>query len=84
MSCAAACNYSQGAVFQYQTTLTSGCKSYFFVFGDTNAGQPTSWTDPFNPSTYPCPAVGAQMQKIAPGVPTMPSYLDDNNDPNMG
>ena len=88
MTCvSSACNqstYKAGALFQYQTTLPTGCKAYSFVFGDGSASQPTSWTDPFNPATYRCPAVSAHMTHVVPGVPTMPAYLDDNSNPDMG
>ncbi len=88
MTCvSSACNlgtYKAGALFQYQTTLPTGCKTYSFVFGDGSVNQPTSWTDPFSPSTYRCPAVGAHMSHIVLGTPTAPAYLDDNSDPDMG
>src|SRR6266487_140994 len=88
MTCvSSACNqstYKAGALFQYQTTLPTGCKAYSFVYGDGSASQPTSWTDHFNPATYRCPAVSAHMTHVVPGVPTMPAYLDDNSNPDMG
>ncbi len=88
MTCvSSACNlgtYKAGALFQYQTTLPTGCKTYTFVFGDGSVNQPTSWTDPFSPSTYRCPAVGAHMSHVVLGTPTVPAYLDDNSDPDMG
>ena len=84
MKCSSTCNMSTGALFQSTMTLPTGCKSYYFVFGDGNASQLTSWTDPFNPATYTCPAVGAHMAHVVPGVPTVPAYLDDNSNPDMG
>ncbi len=84
MKCSSTCNMSTGALFQSTMTLPTGCKSYYFVFGDGNANQPTSWTAPFNPATYTCPAVGAHMSHVVPGVPTVPAYLNDNSNPDMG
>lgn len=50
-------SYSSGAVYSAAVTLSSGCKSFYFVFSD---GQ-SQWTNPLAPATYPCPAVGSSF-----------------------
>lgn len=58
MTCNAPCNYSQGAVYQYQTSLSTGKHTYYFVFssgassGANGTFQPTSWSDPMTDATY--------------------------------
>jgi phospholipase C len=74
-------SYSTGALFQVQTTLpASATHKFFFVFADAQ----TSWTNPFNPSTYAGPNnSGASAKPVVPGTlsPTPPSddpeVLDD-------
>ncbi|HZS77019.1 MAG TPA: alkaline phosphatase family protein [Ktedonobacteraceae bacterium] len=57
-------SYSTGALFQVQTTLPAGNHTFYFTFSD---GQ-TSWADPFAPSTYAGPNVGAGAKPVAPGT----------------
>ncbi len=61
-------SYSNGAVFQVQTTLPSGKHSFFFVFSDSL----TSWADPFNPQVYAGPNVGTNAQAVPAGTIIMP------------
>lgn len=63
-------NYGTGAVYQYQTTLSSGNHSFYFVFSDTAS----SWADPFAPTTYAGPNVGAHVQAVAPGTLIIPDH----------
>ena len=78
MACNSSCTYSTGAVFQYSTTLSSGNHSFYFVFSDTS----TSWPDPFAPSVYAGPTVGAaNAQTVPTGTIISPSHDDDPDIP---
>src|SRR6266487_869579 len=57
-------SYATGALYQAKTTLPSGKHSFFFVFSDSAS----SWADPFAPSVYAGPNVGANAASIKPGT----------------
>ena len=63
-------SYSTGALFQVQTTLPAGNHSFAFVFSDSQS----SWADPFAPSLYAGPNVGANAQPVEPGTLIIPSH----------
>ena len=56
-------SYSTGALYQATITLLTGKHSFYFVF----AGSNTSWADPFAPTSYAGPDVGAAAQSVPPG-----------------
>jgi|SRR5712691_3592625 len=66
-------SYSTGALFQVQTTLPNGNHKFFVVFADSQ----TSWTDPFAPTVYAGPNVGANAKPVAPGTVIMPSHTQN-------
>ncbi len=57
-------SYSTGALYQTTITLPAGNHTFYFVFADSN----TSWADPFAPSIYAGPNVGANAQSVASGT----------------
>ncbi len=63
-------SYSTGALFQVQTTLPAGNHSFAFVFSDSQS----SWADPFAPSLYAGPNVGANAQPVEAGTLIIPSH----------
>ncbi|GAC1384512.1 MAG: hypothetical protein NVS4B7_16730 [Ktedonobacteraceae bacterium] len=63
-------SYSTGALFQVQTTLPNGSHSFTFVFADAQS----SWADPFAPTTYAGPNVGANAKAVQPGTLIIPSH----------
>jgi len=71
MSCSSSCSYASGAVFQKTVTLSSGTHSFYFVFADTKS----SWADPFAPSIYKGPAVGADLKPLASGTLITPDHF---------
>ena len=72
-------NITTGALFQATTTLPTGNHTFAFVFSDTL----TSWADPFAPTFYAGPNVGAGAQPIKPGTVIYPSH-DVNPDVTTG
>lgn len=71
MACNANCSYGSGAVFQKTLTLASGTHSFYFVFADVKS----SWADPFAPSVYKGPAVGAGLKPVPPGTLITPDHF---------
>jgi hypothetical protein len=57
-------SYRMGALYHATFTLSASKHSFYFVFADSN----TSWADPFAPSSYAGPNVGANAQPVAPGT----------------
>ncbi|HYK87102.1 MAG TPA: alkaline phosphatase family protein [Ktedonobacteraceae bacterium] len=82
LTCSSSCNYSTGAVFQSQPiTLATGTNhTFFFVFDDqdTTNQAPSLWADPFAPSVYKGPSVGANVTSADVGTILTP---DDSLDP---
>ena len=81
LTCASPCNYSAGTVFSSQPiTLSSSTNTYFFVFSDpdNNNQVPSLWADPFAPSVYKGPTVGANASPDGVGTIISP---DDSLDP---
>ena len=66
-------SYNTGALYQLQTTLPSGNHTFFFVFSNSQ----TSWADPFAPTVYAGPNVGANAKAIKPGTIITASGSDD-------
>ena len=67
-------SYSTGALFQVTlSSLPSGSHQFYFVF---SSGQ-TSWPDPFAPSVYAGPNVGALAQPVIPGTVINPTHDAD-------
>ena len=72
------CPYGTGAVYQAQTTLPSGNHTFFFVFNGTlSGGVQSGWADPFAPSHYKGPNVGANAQPVPPGSLDGPDHEED-------
>ena len=81
LTCSSPCNYSAGAVFSsQQIMLSSSTNTYFFVFSDpdNNNQVPSLWADPFAPSVYKGPNVGANASSDGVGTIISP---DDSLDP---
>lgn len=58
-------SYTTGAVFQAQTTLSTGSHSYYFVFSDGES----SWANPSAPAVFAGPTIGASASSSAvPGT----------------
>lgn len=74
------CASGNNANYQYQTTLTSGKHSFFFVFGDTAS----LWANPFSPSSFAGPNVGANAQPVPPGTLITPSHSQNPDIPLTG
>src|SRR5207302_7442629 len=72
-------NITTGPLFQATTTLPTGNHTFAFVFSDTL----TSWADPFAPTFYAGPNVGAGAQPVKPGTVIYPSH-DVNPDVTTG
>src|SRR6266571_460237 len=74
LSCVSNCSsYSTGEAYQTTLTLPSGNHSFYFVFSDAKS----SWADPFAPSAYAGPNVGANAHSVAPGT----IIVDNSRDP---
>lgn len=69
-------SYKTGALYQYQTRLSNGKHSFFFVFSDPTS----SWADPFFPVDYSGPNVGKNAQAVAPGTMIISSQVDPSDD----
>ena len=57
--------------------LPNGKYPFSFVFIDFAMKPTASWSDPFGPSSYAGPSVGANAQPVAPGTIVSPSHDDD-------
>ncbi len=62
-----------GALYQATMALPSGNHSFFFVFSDSVS----SWADPFAPSVYAGPNVGAIAATVKPGTLITTSNEED-------
>jgi phospholipase C len=63
-------SYATGALFQITTTLPVGNHTFAFVFADSLS----SWADPFAPTVYAGPNVGAGAIPVQPGTIIAPSH----------
>jgi phospholipase C len=63
-------SYNSGAVFQVSTTLPVGNHTYAFVFADANS----TWADPWAPTLYAGPNVGAQASPNGVGTIVYPNH----------
>lgn len=63
--------FMSGAVYQLSMTLPIGNHTYFFVFADSGS----SWADPFSPTVYAGPNVGASSSTFTPGTVIDPGYI---------
>jgi hypothetical protein len=70
-------SYKTGALYRVQTTLPSGNHTYYFVFNNNQ----TAWADPFAPSVYQGPNIGASAKAIKPGTIIINTGSDSLNDP---
>ncbi len=68
-------SYNTGALYQLQTTLPVGNHTFYFVFSDNQ----TAWADPFAPSVYQGPNVGAGAKAIKAGATVIPSASSDSD-----
>ncbi len=66
-------SYNTGALYQTTMTLPTGKHSFFFVFSDSAS----SWADPFAPSVYAGPNVGALAVAVKPGTLITSSNEED-------
>ena len=69
------CNSGNNALYRYQTMLPAGNHTFFFVFGDSVS----LWANPFSPSVFAGPNVGANAQPVPPGT-LITSSQDQNPD----
>lgn len=66
-------SYNTGALYQTTITLPTGKHSFFFVFSDSVS----SWADPFAPSVYAGPGVGANATAVRSGTLITSSNEED-------
>ena len=70
-------SYTTGALFQVSIQLPTGNHIFAFVFSDSTLTPAASWANPFAPSSYVGPNVGANAQPVPPGTTVSPSHDDD-------
>ena len=76
LTCASNCTaYNKGAVFQAQMSLPTGKHKFFFVFSDPDTGS--FWADPFAPTEYNGPNVGANVNSSGVGTIWQPPVSSD-------
>ena len=66
-------DYSGGVLYQKTLTLPAGNHTFSFVFSTSES----SWADPFAPSVYAGPNVGANARPVAPGTLVSPSHAQN-------
>jgi len=77
LTCTSNCgSYNTGAVFSTTMQLPTGNHTYFFVFTDSTTQS--LWADPFAPSVYKGPNVGANASSVGVGTIISP---DESLDP---
>lgn len=70
-------SYTRGALFQVSLQLPTGKHTFTFVFSNSTLTPAASWADPFAPSSFVGPNVGANTQPIPPGTIVSPSHDED-------
>ncbi len=70
-------SYNTGAIYRYSTQLPAGNHTFAFIFADSKS----SWADPFYPSVYAGPNVGAAAQPVAPGTIILPDHTQNPDFP---